>query len=152
MHGRYPSIEKLVRHRAPMLLLDRVEDDGHLTTTCGLTIREGSAFVENGAVPSCVALEYMAQCVAVHAGLRGARKGQPARIGYLIGARGVEFLVDEFWVGERIRVVVSHVWGNDELGQFQARVESNGRRVAGALLSVYQGDVEAAKSPEVHEL
>ena len=36
MAERYPSIDKLVLHRAPMLLLDRVEDDGHLTTTCGL--------------------------------------------------------------------------------------------------------------------
>ncbi len=149
MEGRYPSIEKLIRHRAPMLLLDRVEDDDELTTTCGLTIREDSTFVENGAVPSCVALEYMAQCAAAHAGLRGARKGQPARMGYLISARNVEFLVDEFRVGERIRVFVSQVWGDDELGQFEARVESNGRRVAGALLNVYQGKVEAAKSPEV---
>ena len=148
MDGRYPSIEKLVRHRAPMLLLDRVEDDGQLTTTCGLTIRDDSTFVENGAVPSCVALEYMAQCAAVYAGLRGARKGRPARVGYLIGARDVEFLVDEFRVGERIRVVVSQVWGDDELGQFKARVESNGRRVAGALLNVYQGDIEEADSPE----
>ena len=149
MAERYPSIDKLVLHRAPMLLLDRVEDDGHLTTTCGLTIRQDSTFVENGAVPSCVALEYMAQCAATHAGLRGVRKGEPPRVGYLIGARDVEFLVDEFRVGERIRVVVSHVWGDDELGQFEARVESNGRYVAGALLSVYQGDIEETKPPEV---
>ena len=144
MDERYPAIEELVRHRAPMLLLDRVEDDGDRTTTCGLTIREDSSFVENGAVPSYLALEYMAQAVAAHAGLQDVRKGHPTRIGYLIGARNVEFLVDEFQVGERLRVVVTHVWGDDELGQFEVYVESNNRRVAGAQLNVYQGNVEAA--------
>ena len=148
MGGQYPLIEELVRHRAPMLLLDHVEDEGHRTTTCGLTIREDSTFLEDGAVPSCVALEYMAQCVAVHAGLCGARNGQPARIGYLVGARDVDFLVDEFRVGERIRVVASHVWGDDELGQYSVHLESNGRRVAEALLSVYQANDGAAESPE----
>jgi predicted hotdog family 3-hydroxylacyl-ACP dehydratase len=144
MDGRYPAIEELVPHRAPMLLLDRVEDDGDRTTTCGLTIREDSSFVENGAVPSYLALEYMAQAVAAHAGLRDVRKGQPVSIGYLIGARNVEFLVDEFRVGDQLRIIVSHVWCDGELGQFEVRIESGNRRVAGAQLNVYQGNIEAA--------
>ncbi len=144
MDGRYPAIEELVPHRAPMLLLDRIEDDGDRTTTCGLTIREDSSFVENGAVPSYLALEYMAQAVAAHAGLRDVRKGQPVSIGYLIGARNVEFLVDEFRVGDQLRIIVSHVWWDGKLGQFEVHIESGNRRVAGAQLNVYQGSVEAA--------
>ncbi len=144
MDGRYPAIEELVPHRAPMLLLDRIEDDGDRTTTCGLTIREDSSFVENGAVPSYLALEYMAQAVAAHAGLRDVRKGQPVSIGYLIGARNVEFLVDEFRVGDQLRIIVSDVWCDGELGQFEVQIESGNRRVAGAQLNVYQGNIEAA--------
>ena len=125
-----------------MMLLDRVEDDGDKTTTCSVTIRPESTFVENGAVPAYVALEYMAQSVAAYAGLRDVRKGEDVRIGYLIGARNVEFLVDEFLVGERLLIFVEHVWGDDELGQFDIRVESNGRRVAGSQINVYQGDIE----------
>ena len=151
MGGQYPLIEELVRHRAPMLLLDRVENEGHRTTTCGLTIREDSTFLEDGAVPSFVALEYMAQCVAVHAGLCGVRNGQQPRIGYLVGARDVDFLVDEFRVGEHLRVIASHVWGDDELGQYRVHLESNGRRVAQAILSVYQANGKEAESREARE-
>lgn len=146
IEGRYPPIEALVPHRAPMLLLDGVVNHDGKTTTCGVTIHPDSTFVEEGAVPSFIALEYMAQSVAAHAGLRGARKGQAVRVGYLIGARDVEFLVDEFRVGERLTIVVSHIWGDDVMGQFAVRCESGGRAVAVAQLNVYQGSLEEGSS------
>ena len=141
MAPRFPAIETLVPHRSPMLLLDSVEEYGNRAITCGLVLREDSTFVENGSVPSFVAIEYMAQCVAAYAGLGEIGKGKPVRIGYLIGARDVEFLVDAFHEGERLRVLAAHVWGDDQLGQFDCCVESNGRRCAQARLSVYQGDI-----------
>ena len=140
--GRYPPMEDLVPHRPPMMLVDAVEDDGDKTTTCSVTIREDSSFVEDGAVPAYVGLEYMAQSVAAHAGLRDVREGREIQVGYLIGARNVEFLVDGFKIGERLLVHVEHVWGDGALGQFDIHIESSGRRVAGALLNVYQGDLE----------
>ena len=142
MERRYPPMEDLVRHRPPMMLLDAIEDDAGKKTTCSVTIREDSTFVENGAVPAVVAIEYMAQSVAAHAGLRGVRSGREVRVGYLIGARNVEFLVDGFAVGERLLVYVEHVWGDEDLGQFDIHVESDGRRVAAAQLNVYQGSIE----------
>ena len=121
---KYPPLEDLLPHRAPMILLDRVEDDAAESITCGLTLREESAFVENGSVPAVVATEYMAQCVATYAGLKASRRGGEVRVGYVIGARLIELAVDAFHVGENLVVEVRRVWGDDVLGTFDCTVDS----------------------------
>ncbi len=58
----------------------------------------------------------------------------------MIGARTIDLMVDEFGVGEELIVKAQHVWGDDTLGKFDCRVESGGRCVAAAVLTVFQGD------------
>lgn len=137
-----PSIEALLPHRAPMILLDEVHDVAAESIICKVILRASSPFVENGRVPAIVGLEYMAQCVAAFAGLQAFRQGRPVRVGYLIGARLVEFSVDAFEVGEELDVRATRVWGDDALGNFECSVDSIGRRVAAAVLTVFQGDIE----------
>jgi predicted hotdog family 3-hydroxylacyl-ACP dehydratase len=138
----YPPIETIVPHRAPMILLDLVEDDGAGYLRCSVTPRAGSPFVENGAVPAVVAAEYMAQCVAAYTGLAAVRRGDPVRIGYLLGTRSMELEVAAFEVGETLIVEARHVWGDAALGQFDCAVRCAGRRVAAAVLNVFAGDLE----------
>ena len=146
---RYPPLEDLLPHRAPMILLDRVEDDAAESITCGVTLRDESPFVENGSVPAVVATEYMAQCVATFAGLKASRHGDEVRVGYVIGARLIEFAVDTIHVGENLVVEARRVWGDDILGTFECTVDSAGRRVASAILTVYQGDIDSAEVGQV---
>jgi predicted hotdog family 3-hydroxylacyl-ACP dehydratase len=138
---KYPPIETLLPHRAPMILLDEVHADATGSITCKVTLRAHSPFVENRRVPAVVAVEYMAQCVAAYAGLQAFRQGRPVRIGYVIGARLVEFSVDEFDVGEELVAKASRIWGDDALGKFECSVDSRERRVAAAILTVFQGDI-----------
>ena len=142
---RYPPLEDLLPHRAPMILLDRVEDDAEESITCAVTLSDESTFVENGSVPAVVATEYMAQCVATFAGLKAFRQGGDVRVGYVIGARLIELAVDAFHVGEKLVVEVHRVWGDDALGTFDCTVDSDGRRVASATLTVYQGEIDPAE-------
>ena len=146
---RYPPLEDLLPHRAPMILLDRVEDDAAESITCGVTLRDESTFVENGSVPAVVATEYMAQCVATFAGLKASRQGGEVRVGYVIGARLIEFAVDAFHVGENLVVEAHRVWGDDILGTFECTVSCGGRRMASAILTVYQGDIDSAAIGQV---
>ncbi len=132
-----------------MILLDRVEDDAEESITCGVTLCDESTFVENGSVPAVVATEYMAQCVATFAGLKASRRGGEVRVGYVIGARLIEFAVDAFHVGESLVVEARRVWGDDVLGTFECTVDSAGRRVASAILTVYQGDIDSAEFGQV---
>ena len=145
----YPELEAILPHRAPMILLDHVQDDAEGSLTCKVTLRPESPFVENGSVAAVVATEYMAQCVAAYAGLKAVRRGEPVRTGYVIGARTIDFAIDAFSVGEELIVKVHHVWGDDILGNFQCTVESNGRQVASAVLTVFQGDPDAIQVGQV---
>ena len=139
---QYPPMEEVLPHRAPMILLDAIEDDSTSSLTCTVDLRDASPFVENGRVAAVVATEYMAQCVAAYAGLKAVREGKPVRIGYIIGARSIELQVDEFSVGSRLVVRADHVWGDDILGSFECSVQRDGSRVASALMTVYQGEIE----------
>ncbi len=142
----YPPIEAVLPHRPPMILLDRVEDDGEGYLRCSVTLREDSPFVENGAVSSVVVVEYMAQCVAAYSGLKAVRRGDPARIGYLLGTRSVELAAATCEVGEELIVRAEHVWGDDALGQFDCTVHSAGRLVAAGVLNVFEGDLDEANA------
>ena len=142
----YPAIEAILPHRAPMILLDRVEEDSPDSIACSVTPHEASPFAEHGSVPAVVATEYMAQCVAAYAGLKAFRRGEPIRIGYLIGARTIEFSVDRFPLECRLLVRARRTWGDDALGRFDCSVERNGDRVASAVLTVLQRDLDALES------
>lgn len=142
----YPSIEDLLPHRSPMILLHGVEDVGEETIVCSVKLHDGSPFVENGSVAALVAVEYMAQCVAAHAGFEAFRRGEPVRIGYLIGVRRMDLTVDEFVVPEELIVRAKRIWGGESLGQFECSVDARGRRAASALLNVFQGDIDALRT------
>ena len=131
----------LVPHRAPMLLLDAFVSREAEQVLCRVDIRAGAPFVVGGHLPAVVTLEYMAQCVAVHAGLT--RDGEP-RVGYLVSVRELDLMVDEFSVGERLWVRVRHVWNNEISASFEAQVERDGEVVARAKLTVFEPPQGAA--------
>jgi len=125
-----------------MILLDGIENETEDSIVCSVTLHAGSPFAENGRVPVLVATEYMAQCVAAHAGLRAFRRCTPIRIGYLIGARRIDFSIPAFVVPETLIVRATRVWGDDSLGQYRCSVELAGHPVSTAVLNVFQGDID----------
>jgi predicted hotdog family 3-hydroxylacyl-ACP dehydratase len=80
----------------------------------------------------------MAQCVGAFVGLRATARGEPVRVGYLVGANEVVLDVDHFDAGDRLRVEARHVFGDTRMGQFVCRVLREGQVVAHATLSVAQ--------------
>ena len=142
----YPPIEAILPHRAPMILLDQVEEDSPDSIACSVTLHAESPFAEGASVPAVVATEYMAQCVAAFAGLNSFRRGDSIRIGYLIGARTIEFSVDRLPFDRRLLVRAKRTWGDDALGRFDCCVELDGERVVSAVLTVIQGDLETLES------
>jgi predicted hotdog family 3-hydroxylacyl-ACP dehydratase len=137
----------LLPHRAPMLLLDQVIAYDPHRTTCRATIREDALFLgPDGLVPAWAGLEYMAQCIAVHAGLRARAAGRPPPMGLLIGSRRVDFHVAGFPCGQILHVVAEHIWGETGLASFACRVDDAGtcRVLAEGALKVFApDDVEA---------
>ena len=138
----FPPIASLVPHRAPMLLLDEVCSADEASIACRVVIGEASPFAEGRRVRGVIALEYMAQCVGAFAGLKAQARGEPVRVGYLIGAKEVVLDLDHFDVGDELRVEARHLFGDRLLGQFACRVVRAGRTVADATLSVHMSQDE----------
>jgi len=143
----FPPITEVVPHRPPMLLLDRVLSyDGELVV-CELVIEPSSPFAVGGEVPAIVGLEYMAQATAAGAGLSARGKGQPARMGFLLGCRNLTIAVDSFRVGDRLTVEARRTWGENDLGSFACQVRRGDDVLVEGALTVYQGSLpeEAAR-------
>jgi predicted hotdog family 3-hydroxylacyl-ACP dehydratase len=136
---RLPPLTELVPHRAPMLLLDEVCGYDDISVECLVVLRDDSPFVERGKVRATLALEYLAQCIAVWTGLQGRARGEPVRIGYLVGSRELAFAVDHFRVGDELRLKASRVGGDSTLGVFACSVLRGGDTLASGTLNVYGG-------------
>ena len=108
----FPAIEAILPHEGAMVLLSRVLSHHGDSTVCAVDVDNSGMFRDaSGGVPVWVAVEYMAQCVAAHAGLVARAAGEPPPMGFLLGGRRVTFHVARFQRGERLRVNARRVWG-----------------------------------------
>jgi predicted hotdog family 3-hydroxylacyl-ACP dehydratase len=110
---------RLVPHAAPMLLVTDVLRHADDETACAVAIAEQVMFVEDdGSVPAWFGLEYMAQCIAVHAALSGDRKGPPP-LGFLVSARGLQLHCARFEPAQTLEAVARKLWvGSGGLASF----------------------------------
>jgi predicted hotdog family 3-hydroxylacyl-ACP dehydratase len=140
------SIDALLPHRPPMILLDEVLSADETSLTAAVTIREDSLFIEPGGVPSHIGIEYMAQACGAYAGLKALERGEPVRVGFLLGTRRYEVRVPWLRLGDSMIVSVSEIYRDTQMGAFKCRIERQGELVATAQLSVYQP--EDVQSPQ----
>jgi predicted hotdog family 3-hydroxylacyl-ACP dehydratase len=122
------GVAELLPHRPPMILLDEIlgYDEGSLSAA--VRVGPASLFVESGAVPAHIGLEYMAQACGAFAGVVARERGAPVRIGFVLGTRQYRAHVPSFRCGDRLVVTVSVLY------------QDAGRLAAEAQLSVYQPD------------
>jgi predicted hotdog family 3-hydroxylacyl-ACP dehydratase len=112
-----PPIRELLPHQGKVLLLDRVlEHDPESTTTRVSIERQTWLKREDGSVASWVALEYMAQCIAAHEGIRAHLSGSRPVPGSLAAVVGVRLYRSYFRAGEVLRVRTRLVRGRPGLG------------------------------------
>jgi predicted hotdog family 3-hydroxylacyl-ACP dehydratase len=124
-----------------MLLVGDILDHTPEATTCAVEIAADSVTVRSqGRVARWAALEFMAQTVAVHAGLSAWEKGEPVKLGFLIGSRRVDFH-GALRVGHALTATARHVWGQASLGLFACSLHE---RATGQLLA--EGQLSVALS------
>jgi predicted hotdog family 3-hydroxylacyl-ACP dehydratase len=136
----WPSPAEVLPHRPPMVLLSRVRAHDPARTVCEVDITPSTLFLgDDKTVPAWVGVEYMAQCVAAHAGLVARGRGEPVRLGLLIGARAIDFHATGFTVGQTIIVTATHTWGERDLASFTCRLADDAceQILADAVMSVY---------------
>ena len=130
------TLEDVLPHRAPMILIDGIEsvDLGEKTLVAYVTAKPEWR-------QSQVAIEFMAQASAALAGYadRMQHPDRPARPGFLLGTRKLTLRIPEFAVGRRYRIFVRNEFGDEEAGSFACAIEDEaGNVVADAILNAYR--------------
>ena len=143
----YPPPAALLPHTPPMILIDEVVEYSFPHLVCRLRLGPDSQFVEDGQVPALVALEYMAQTVGALIGLRALARGEPIRIGFLLGTRELSLSLDHFEVGDELLVRAEHLFGEAALGSFRCAIHRLGQEVARAQLNAYRSEDEEVPNP-----
>jgi predicted hotdog family 3-hydroxylacyl-ACP dehydratase len=132
------SIDELLIHRSPMLLLDKVVGYNESGAVATVAISDSSLFLTPRGVPGHVAIEYMAQACGAYAGAMALDAGAPVKIGLLIGTRACRVLVPWFVRGDTLSVSALIVFRDEQLAVFDCKIEVDGQLVADAQLKVYQ--------------
>ncbi len=138
--GIYPDMEKLLFHRPPMILIDRMVQAMDKESTCEVTIGRHTLFLETSGVPAYVGIEYMAQAVAAHGGYKSYQAGDPIALGFLLGASQLQSFCRFFEVGQTLRIHVTHIWGEHQFMRFHCTITiaSTGRLLQEADLNVFK--------------
>jgi predicted hotdog family 3-hydroxylacyl-ACP dehydratase len=143
MDEAFPPLAGLIPHSGPMCLLERVLEHSPERTVCRVD-PSGSAVMArpDGSVPAWVAIEYMAQCVAVHGGLVARAQGGTPRPGLLLGSRRVRFEAVDFAPGDALCVSARHHSGERALVVFECAVarEPDSAPLVQGRLNVYIAD------------
>ena len=139
------AIENYVPHRGSMLLLERLLEAGEEHAVAQVRVARDGMFVQPQGLPTWVAIEYMAQTVAAWAGWRAAQKGEPVKIGFLLGSRKFEAMQPFIAAGTVLRVQVRcELVSSNGLGMFDCQVLQQGQLLARARISVFEPEDGAA--------
>ena len=134
-----PDIRSLVPHAGPMVLLDRVISADEDSLLAEVRIRSDSLFCNTDGVGAWVGIEYMAQAIGAWAGYTAQLRGEPVKLGFVLGTRRYECSRPIFTLGSLLRVHVLRVFQDENgLGSFECSIDSEEGRVATAIITVFQ--------------
>ena len=134
-----PDIRSLVPHAGPMVLLDRVISADEQSLCAEVGIRSDTLFCGPDGVGAWVGIEYMAQAIGAWAGYTAQLRGEPVKLGFLLGTRRYECRLPIFVLGSQLRVHVLRVFQNENgLGSFECAIDNEEGRVATATVTVFQ--------------
>ncbi|MCC3305360.1 hypothetical protein [Sneathiella sp. HT1-7] len=132
------DITEILYHAPPMILIDGVAAYNETAVESVVKITAESPFVEKGAVPAYVGIEYMAQTIAAYSGIKARNAGEGVKIGYLVSSRNMTLNCSDFLIGDRLNVKVELVYDETPMAVFDGTIYRAEELVAKARLNVYQ--------------
>jgi len=135
----FPPIAELVPHRGAMLLLESISAASDTELEARAAVPAEAWFLDgDGAMPSWIGIELMAQAAAALAGLNGRKASQPPRPGVLLGTRSYRASAGRFPRGARL-VVSVRLAQADEIGYaaYDCAIRGPGELLAEATLKVF---------------
>lgn len=137
------SLNELMPHAEPMILLDHLIDAGEEFAVCEVNIGEQSMFFDKSlsGVPAWIGIEYMAQSISVFAGVAAKLKGESVKVGFLLGSRRYESDVVTFKQGCKLKITVNRLYQEDSgLAGFDCTISCQELPICNAKLNVFSPD------------
>lgn len=134
------SIEDLVLHRAPMLLVQSMIAWDEAGAEVLVDTSDSILFADSeGNIPAWVGIEYMAQAIAVYAGMVSKLNNEPLKLGFLLGTRRYSANVPTFLPNQQLRVQVKELLRDEtNLVLFDCYIFSGDELLARAELKAIQ--------------
>lgn len=136
------NLESLLPQARPMILLSGYDPNSSgYVVDAWVDVSPASPFyeVEPGGVPGCIALEYMAQTMALGIGILRNRAGLPPKMGFVLGSRKLEVSVPFFKPGERYAIRAENTYQDESFGSFDCTIrDAAGEVVAKAQVTAFQ--------------
>lgn len=134
------DIRSLLPHAGPMVLLDRLVAADEESVTAEVVIRPDTLFCRADGVGAWVGIEYMAQAIGAYAGYRARLRGEPIRLGFILGTRRYESNWPVFEIGSTLNVAVKRLLeGESGLASFECEIVDSERGLAAkAVVNVFR--------------
>lgn len=135
------SIEAVLPHSAPMILLDELISFDDESGVCSHEITEASLLYNDTlqGVPSYVGIEYMAQSIAAYANANEIKQGKPVEIGFLVSSRKYKCDRSVFTKGTQLFMTVKKLYRDESgLSAFDCFISENDSEIATARINVFQ--------------
>jgi predicted hotdog family 3-hydroxylacyl-ACP dehydratase len=133
------QVTEILPHGPAMVVIDRLVAYDGTKSVASATVRRDSKFFEETGIPAWAGIELMAQTVAAHAGFEARLRGEPPKIGFLLGTRSYECRVAEFPLGAELKITVERLFTEAGLGSFNCTIEHD-EVLASAVISTFQPD------------
>jgi predicted hotdog family 3-hydroxylacyl-ACP dehydratase len=134
------TLEDLLPHRGPMLLISEVLDVGetHSITLC--RVEKSWPMAESGGVCAIILVELAAQSAGVCNGLdRVKKKGiDSERMGWLVGVKSAEFFIDTLPFGSNIRCHSKNLYSFASLREVSCEQHIGDKMVGKMTLQLFQ--------------
>lgn len=134
-----PSLTELLPQKEPAILLDEILDSSADSLRTRASIGPTHPYLVGDRVSSSIALEWMAQTIALHRALSGSVSKAPSW-GYVAGARRLE-VGEDYQLGDALTITV---WPEGQMGHlflYRAEVrDQHDQPRANGSLSVYAAE------------
>jgi predicted hotdog family 3-hydroxylacyl-ACP dehydratase len=145
------SVEELIPHSPPMVLLDRILHYDSMNLLAEVTIHTDCMFYDTAVhgVPAWVGIEYMAQAISALAGLRAREKREGIKMGFLLGTRKLQLPHKVLLAGRCYQVHVKQLfWDASGLANFECEIRHEQEVCVSARVNVFETD-DVMKANEV---
>lgn len=136
------DIIDVIPHRAPMILIDRIEKYDTESACCSVTIKTDSPFYDEKqqGVASYIGNEYMAQSIAAFSGAHALDNGGEVTIGFLLGSRKYKTFQPYFRLDQTYKIAIIELYQEESgLSVFDCEITDQEKNIlAKANINVFQ--------------